>query len=60
MEQKSEPIDLEKLRDKLPDFEKKKEEYKLRHYLAYHVVKKKSIKKKFEIERNGDLKVSFD
>ena len=52
-------IGLEVIKDKLPDFETKKEEYKLRHYLAYHVVKKKATKKKFEIE-HGPLKISFD
>lgn len=60
MEKKGDPVELEKIKDKLPEFEKKKEEYKLRHYLAYHVIKKKSIKKTFQIERNGDLNVSFD
>jgi hypothetical protein len=52
-------IPLEHIQDKLPDFEVKKEEYKLRHYLAYHVVKKKNTKRKFIVE-HGNLKISFD
>jgi len=34
-------IPLESIKDKLPMYEEKKEEYRLRHYLYYHVIKKK-------------------
>jgi len=53
-------IPLEKIQDKLPNFEEKKEEYRLRHYLYYHVVKKKKANQKIEFytkekKENEDL-----
>jgi len=58
-EKPKDTIPLDSVKDKLQDYEKKKEEYRLRHYLHYHLVKKKNTKKTFQIE-HGDLKVSFD
>lgn len=52
-------IQLESIKDQLPDFEEKKELYKLRHYLHYHVVKKKKSKETFEISHKP-TKISFD
>ena len=58
-ETKPAPIPLEAVKDKLPEFDAKKEEYRLRHYLAYHVVKKRSQKKEFKVEHEP-VKISFD
>jgi hypothetical protein len=44
-------IPLEKIQDKLPNFEEKKEEYRLRHYLYYHVIKKKKTNQKIEFHK---------
>jgi hypothetical protein len=52
-------VPLDKIADKLPDYEEKKEIYKLRHYLMYHVVRKKKVKKGITIV-NGSSTVSFD
>lgn len=41
-------IPLESIKDKLPMYEEKKEEYRLRHYLYYHVIKKKKANQKIE------------
>jgi hypothetical protein len=45
-------IPLEKIKDQLPQFDEKKETYKLRHYLYYHCIKKKSANEKFEVVKN--------
>jgi uncharacterized protein YccT (UPF0319 family) len=45
-------IPLEQIKDKLPHFDEKKEAYKLRHHLYYHVIKKKSVNEKFEVVKN--------
>jgi hypothetical protein len=52
-------IPLDALKDKLPQFDAKKEEYRLRHYLAYHVVKKSSKQRDFKVEHEP-VKISFD
>lgn len=52
-------ISLDKIKDTLPDFEEKKEMYKLRHYLAYHVVKKKKVKQTFEVKKDPII-IKFD
>ena len=62
MEQSKEPskeIPLETLKDKLPEFEEKKELYKLRHYLHYHVVKKKKAQQTIQVIKEPYL-VKFD
>jgi hypothetical protein len=59
MEDKKPEISLEEVKSKLPEFDAKKEEYRLRHYLAYHVVKKRSQKKEFKVEHEP-VKISFD
>jgi hypothetical protein len=50
---------LEEIKDQLPQYEEKKEMYKLRHFLHYHVIKKKKVNQKIEITKK-DIKVSFD
>jgi hypothetical protein len=57
MEKKEIPLD--DIKDKLPEFDEKKELYKLRHYLHYHVNKKKKTKEKFEINHTPHV-VKFD
>ena len=47
------------IQDKLPEFEEKKDLYKLRHYLHYHVVKKKKAKQTMEIS-HVPFVVKFD
>lgn len=56
---KTKEIALDKIKDTLPDYEEKKEMYKLRHYLAYHVVKKRKVKQTFEISKEPFI-VKFD
>jgi len=62
MEQSKEPpkeIPLEAIKDKLPDFEDKKDLYKLRHYLHYHLVKKKKVQQTVQIDHTPFV-VKFD
>lgn len=62
MEQSKEPpkeIPLEAIKDKLPDYENKKDLYKLRHYLHYHLVKKKKVQQTIEVDRTPFV-VKFD
>jgi hypothetical protein len=59
MEKDKKEIPLDTLKDKLPDFEEKKELYKLRHYLHYHLVKKKKSKETFEVSHTPHV-VKFD
>jgi hypothetical protein len=56
---KDKQIPLEKIKDTLPEFEEKKEMYKLRHYLAYHVVKKRKVKQTFVINKDPII-IKFD
>lgn len=58
MEQPKE-IPLDAIKDKLPDYEEKKELYKLRHYLHYHLVKKKKVKQTIAVDRTPSV-VKFD
>jgi uncharacterized surface protein with fasciclin (FAS1) repeats len=55
-------IAVEKLADKLPEYNEKKDEYKLRQFLYYHVIKKKKPVKVLEVQTNkdADLKIRFD
>jgi hypothetical protein len=47
-------IPLESIKDKLVDYEEKKEEYKLRHYLYYHVIRKKKVNSGIKISKDGE------
>lgn len=47
-------IPLEAIKDKLPMYEEKKEEYRLRHYLYYHVIKKKKANQHITIHKKED------
>lgn len=58
MEPKKE-VPLEAIKDTLPDFDEKKELYKLRHYLHYHVVKKKKTKQVIQIDNKPSV-IKFD
>ena len=53
-------IPLDAIKDQLPQYDEKKEMYKLRHFLYYHVIKKKSANETFEIDTKAKTKVSFD
>lgn len=53
-------IPLDAIKDQLPQYDEKKETYKLRHYLFYHVIKKKSANEKLEITAKANTKVSFE
>jgi hypothetical protein len=57
--EKPKEIPLEAIKDKLPDFDEKKDLYKLRHYLHYHVVKKKKAQQTIQFIREP-LVVKFD
>ena len=52
-------IPLESIKDKLVDYEEKKEEYKLRHYLYYHVIRKKKVNQGIQITKDAE-NVVFD
>jgi hypothetical protein len=52
-------IPLESIKHKLVDYEEKKEEYKLRHYLYYHVIRKKKVNTGIKITKDND-NVTFD
>jgi hypothetical protein len=52
-------VPLEAIKDKLPEFENKKDLYKLRHYLHYHVVKKKKAKQTVQFDHTPFV-VKFD
>ncbi len=47
-------IPLESIKDKLPMYDEKKEEYRLRHYLYYHVIKKKKANQIITIRKKDD------
>jgi hypothetical protein len=47
-------ISLESIKHKLIDYEEKKEEYRLRHYLYYHVIRKKKVSQGLVITRDND------
>lgn len=53
-------ISLDTIKDQLPQYDEKKEMYKLRHYLFYHVIRKKSAHEKLEITTKANTIVSFD
>ena len=57
--EKPKEIPLDAIKDTLPNFEDKKDLYKLRHYLHYHLVKKKKVKQTIEVDRTP-LVVKFD
>lgn len=60
MEDNKKIIPLESIKDKLPMYEEKKEEYRLRHYLYYHVIKKKKANQKITFYKNEDSKQKDD
>ena len=47
-------IPLESIKHKLVDYDEKKEEYRLRHYLYYHVIRKKKVSQQIVIKRTKD------
>lgn len=58
-EKEKKEIPLEAIKDTLPDYEDKKDLYKLRHYLHYHLVKKKKVKQTMEVSHTPYV-VKFD
>lgn len=52
-------IPLESIKHKLVDYEEKKEEYRLRHYLYYHVIRKKKITNGIKVSKEPE-NVEFD
>lgn len=52
-------IPLESIKDKLPNYEEKKEEYRLRHYLYYHVIRKKKLSQGLQYD-DKKVTVKFD
>jgi len=52
-------IPLESIKDKLPNFEEKKEEYRLRHHLYYHVIRKKKLSQGLQYD-DKKVTVKFD
>jgi hypothetical protein len=57
--EKPKEIPLEEIKNTLPEFEQKKDLYKLRHYLHYHVVKKKKAQQTIQFIREPII-VKFD
>jgi hypothetical protein len=57
--EKPKEIPLEAIKDTLPNFEDKKDLYKLRHYLHYHLVKKKKVRQTIEFNHTPFI-VKFD
>jgi hypothetical protein len=47
-------IPLESIKHKLVDYEEKKEEYRLRHYLYYHVIRKKKVNTGIRITKEAE------
>jgi len=47
-------IPLESIKHKLVDYEEKKEEYRLRHYLYYHVIRKKKVNQGIKISKEAE------
>jgi hypothetical protein len=47
-------IPLESIKHKLVDYEEKKEEYRLRHYLYYHVIRKKKVNQGIKVSKEPE------
>jgi hypothetical protein len=59
MDKEKKQIPLEAIKDSLPNYEDKKDLYKLRHYLHYHLVKKKKAQQTIEFNHTPFV-VKFD